>query len=217
MEPIDLWGTHLFNQAMQEARTQKIGEHLKTQLAIETTPLLRPFYDLVVSEAAVTGSDLFLREGSDVTLLFRFKQPQVFKARMDSFLVSAAKAHASAKKTSDSYLGVDYVHLGTPDRELDVYAAYPAPDLHVRSNSLVGLQRVLEAIEGKTARGQAIRRLGDIDEFAYIRTLLPYAAKEEDGLVYLSDPFIRKLVGPQLKLTERRRMLCYNHLRMIGQ
>ena len=25
-----------------------------------------------------------------------------------------------------------------------------------------------------------------------------------------------QLVGPQVKLTERRRMLCYNHLRMIG-
>ena len=45
---------------------------------------------------------------------------------------------------------------------------------------------------------------------------MPRDAKEEDGFVYLSDPFIRHLVGPQLKLTERRRMLCYNHLRMIG-
>jgi hypothetical protein len=216
METSDLWGTHLFNQAAQEARTQKIGERLKEQLAIETTPLLRPFYDLVVSEMAVTGSDLFLREGSDVTLLFRFKQPQVFKARMDSFLSSAQKAHASAKKTTDSYLGVEYVHLGTPDRELDVYAAYPTADLHVRSNSLVGLRRVLEAIQGKTAKGQEVRRLGDTDEFAYIRTIFPHGAKEEDGLVYLSDPFIRKLVGPQLKLTERRRMLCYNYLRMIS-
>ncbi|HEX8291611.1 MAG TPA: hypothetical protein VF570_07650, partial [Pyrinomonadaceae bacterium] len=33
---------------------------------------------------------------------------------------------------------------------------------------------------------------------------------------YLSDPFVRRLVGPSVKLTERRRLLCYNHLRMIG-
>jgi len=97
-----------------------------------------------------------------------------------------------------------------------VYSAYSAPDLHVRSNSLVALRRVVEAIQGKTVEGQPVRRLGDTAEFAYIRTILPQGAKEEDGLVYLSDPFIRKLVGPQLKLTERRRMLCYNHLRMIG-
>jgi hypothetical protein len=51
---------------------------------------------------------------------------------------------------------------------------------------------------------------------AYIRTLMPRGAKEEDGFLYLSDAFIRRLVGPSLKLTERRRVLCYNHLRMIG-
>ncbi|MBM4047644.1 MAG: hypothetical protein FJ279_21265 [Planctomycetes bacterium] len=61
-----------------------------------------------------------------------------------------------------------------------------------------------------------MRRLGDSLEFAYIRTLMPRGAAEEDGFIYLSDPFIRRLVGPQLKLTERRRILCYNHLRMIG-
>ena len=216
MEISDLWGTHLFNQAVGDARTQKVGERLKAQLAIEATPLLRPFYDLVVSEAAVTGSDLFLREGSDVTLLFRFKQPELFRARMDSFLANAQRAHPSAEKKSGKYLGIEYVHLGTPDRELNVYSAYLAPDLHVRSNSLIGLRRVLEAVQGKTADGQPVRRLGDTAEFAYIRTLLPQGAKEEDGLIYLSDPFIRKLVGPQLKLTERRRMLCYNNLRMIG-
>ena len=45
---------------------------------------------------------------------------------------------------------------------------------------------------------------------------MPRGADEEDGFVYLSDPFIRRIVGPELKLTDRRRMLCYNHLRMIG-
>ncbi len=62
----------------------------------------------------------------------------------------------------------------------------------------------------------AVRRLGDTAEFAYIRTLLPEAAKEETGFIYLSDPFIRRLIGPELKLTEMRRMLCYTYLRMIG-
>ncbi len=46
--------------------------------------------------------------------------------------------------------------------------------------------------------------------------LMPAGAAEEDGFVYLSDAFIRRLVGPQVKLTERRRVLVYNHLRMIN-
>lgn len=216
MDAGDLWGTHLFNQAYREARTQQVGERLKRQLALETEPALRPFYDLVVREVAVTGSDPFAREGSDVTILFQVKQPEIFKARMESFLANAEKAHPDAKRSAGQILGVDYVQLETPDRSVSVFAADPAPDLHVRSNSKVALARVIEAIKGRTADGQTVRRLGDAAEFAYIRTLLPLGAKEEDGLVYMSDPFIRRLVGPQLKLTERRRMLCYNHLRMIG-
>ncbi len=113
-------------------------------------------------------------------------------------------------------LDIEYVHLATPEREINVFAADPAPGLHVRSNSLAAFQRVLEAIRGKAANGQAVRRLGESAEMAYIRTLMPRGAKEEDGFVYLSDSFIRHLVGPQLKLTERRRILCYNHLRMLG-
>ncbi|MHB1037642.1 MAG: hypothetical protein ACYC35_24170 [Pirellulales bacterium] len=212
----DLWGTHVFNQAARDAQTQMIGQRIKAQLAVETDPLTRPFYDMVVEDVAVAGSDLFLREGSDVTLLFRAKQPEVFKLRMDSFLANAEKSNPGAKRSTGRYLDVDYVELATPDRTLSVFSAYPTPELHVRSNSEVAFRRILEAIRGKTAEGHAVRRLGDTDEFKYIRTLMPRGAKEEDGFAYLSDPFIRRMVGPQVKLTERRRMLCYNHLRMIG-
>ncbi len=212
----DLWARHLFSQAQQEARSQLSTQRLKRQLAVETSGLLKPFYDMVVQEVAVTGSDLFWREGSDVTLLFRFQQPDVFKAQMELFLNKAEKAVPDARRSEGDYLGVPYVHVTSPDRAVHVFSAYPAPDLHVRSNSRVALERVIEAVRGSDVRGQKVIRLGDTDEFAYIRTLLPRGAAEEDGLIYLSDPFIRRLVGPQLKLTERRRMLCYNHLRMIG-
>jgi hypothetical protein len=212
----DLWARHLFSQAQHEARSQLSAERLKRQLAVETDGLLRPFYDLVVQEVALTGSDLFWREGSDVTLLFRFRQLDVFKLQMDSFLTKAEQSLPDVQRSEGEYLGVRYVHVSSPDRAVHVFSAYPAPDLHVRSNSRVALQRVIEAVRGSDATGQKVPRLGDTDEFAYIRTLLPRGAAEEDGLIYLSDPFIRRFVGPQLKLTERRRMLCYNHLRMIG-
>ncbi|MBI3861371.1 MAG: hypothetical protein HY290_05705 [Planctomycetia bacterium] len=164
----------------------------------------------------MTGSDLFFNEGSDLTLLFQFKQPAVFKARMDGFLQSAEKADVGVKRSTGKVQGVDYIHLTNPDRSVHVFSAYPESNIHFRSNSLAALGRVLAAIHGKEAGGRPVKRLGDSSEFAYIRTLMPRGAKEEDGFLYLSDPFIRRIVGPELKLTERRRVLCYNHLRMIG-
>jgi hypothetical protein len=212
----DLWGSHLSNQAFRDTLTLDVGERLKRQLAVETDPRTRPFYDLVVDEVAVAGSDPFVREGSDVTLLFRVKQPLLFRGRMDGFLEDAAKARPDARRETGEYLGVEYTQLQTPERDLSVISAYPEEGLHVRSNSLAAFKRIVEAIKGRDSNGRPVRRLGDTAEFAYIRTLMSRNDAREDGFVYLSDPFVRRLMGPVVKLTERRRLLCYNHLRMIG-
>jgi hypothetical protein len=208
----DVWGAHLFSQAAKSAQTQQTSQRLKTQLAVQTDPLTRPFYDVVVQEVAITGSDLYFREGSDVTLLFQVKQPEVFRLRMDGFLAAAEKSRPDAVRSTGKIEGVDYVQIATPDRAIHAFSAYPRPDLHVRSNSKAALERVLRAIAGR----KDVTRLGESAELKYIRTLMVRGDQKEDGLIYLSDPFIRRLVGPELKLTERRRMLCYNHLRMIG-
>lgn len=212
----DLWGSHLSNQALRDTATLDVGERIKRQLAVATDPRTRPFYDLVVEEVAVAGSDPFVREGSDVTLLFRVKQPLLFRGRMDGFIDEAAKSHPEARRETGTYLGVEYTHLQTPERDVSVVSAYPEEGLHVRSNSLAAFKRVVEALKGRDAGGRPVRRLGDAAEFAYIRTLMPRGDAREDGFVYLSDPFVRRLMGPVVKLTERRRLLCYNHLRMIG-
>ncbi|RIK76706.1 MAG: hypothetical protein DCC67_13505 [Planctomycetota bacterium] len=212
----DLWGRHVMNHSLRDAQTQLVNERLRRQLAVEDAPLLRPFYDKFVERVAVAGSDLFLREGSDVTLLFHVRQAQPFRLQMEQFLASAQQARPDAVRSTETYHGVEITHVATPDRQLFVFSADPTPALHVRTNSRSALHRVLDAIQGKTPSGQLVARLGETEEFQYIRTLMPLGAEEEDGFVYLSDPFIRKLVGPQLRLTEGRRLRCYNHLKMIG-
>jgi hypothetical protein len=211
-----LWGAHVFNQANREAKTQLVGDRLREQLAVEETPELRPFYDAVVDEVAIVGSDLFVREGSDVTMLFHAQQPPLLRAKMDQFLATAENGYDDAVRTKGYYQGVEYVHVTTPDRRVHVYSAYPKPELHVRSNSLKALERVLEAIAGHNPGGAKVERLGETDEFRYVRTILKPGAEEEDGLVYLSDRFVRRLMSAQVRLTQRRRQSCYNNLRMIG-
>lgn len=216
LESGDLWAGHLFQQAAHDAMSYDGAGRIRRQLAIETSRLLRPLYDRIVEEIGVCGSDLYLREGSDVTLLFRLSQPLLFQARMNHFLVTALKANKGAVREAGTLLGVPFVHVRTPDRSVHVFSAYPRKGLHVRSNSKAALARVLSAITGKSEDGKPVKRLADTDEFRYIRHLLPCRAPEEDGFIYLSDPFIRRIVGPTVKLTEQRRLACYNHLRMIG-
>jgi hypothetical protein len=216
LESGDLWAVHLFQQVAHDATSYDGAGRIRRQLAIETTRLLRPFYDRFVDEIGACGSDLYLREGSDMTLLFRLSQPLLFQARMNQFLATALKTNKGAVREDGKLLDVPFVHVRTPDRSVHVFSAYPRKNLHVRSNSKAALARVLAAIAGKGEDGKPVKRLADTDEFRYIRHLLPYQAPEEDGFIYLSDPFIRRIVGPTVKLTEQRRMVCYNHLRMIG-
>jgi len=212
----DELGIYVAGQTRQEARTQAVTERLKRQLAVDTSDLMRPIYDTVIEELAIASSDLFFREGTDVTLIMQLKQPQVFRIRMDQLLNSFEKSEAGAQRSTGVFLEIPFTHVSTPDRTVHVFSAYPRPDLHIRTNSRIALQRTLEAIQGKTVDGRDVRRLGDSEEFSFIRTMMPEGAAEEDGFLYMSDPFIRKLVGPQAKLSQRRRLVCYNHLRMIG-
>ncbi|MCS7304800.1 MAG: hypothetical protein NZ602_06810 [Thermoguttaceae bacterium] len=212
LEALDRLGDHVFVQAVKSAQSQRSRQRIQQQLAVQTDPLTRPFYDLVVEQVAITGNDLYFREGTDITLLFLLKQPQVFQARMDSFLTAAEKSRPDAVRSIGQIEGISYTSITTPDRTVHVFSAYPKPNLHVRSNSKLALERVLRAIAGDPQ----MPRLGETAEFKYIRTLMQRGDPREDGFVYLSDPFIRRMIGPQVKLTEARRMICYNHLRMIG-
>jgi hypothetical protein len=201
-----LWGGHVFTQFLGDARSQLTADRVKTQLGLTGIP--PEVLDRLGLEAvAITGSDPFVSEGSDVTLLV--------KGRTIAELVKLTETGAG-RDESGEHVGIKYSHRTSPNGSLNAYSASPRPDLHVRSNSLPAFQRVLETVAGKTAEGKPARRLGESAEFRYVRSLMPSGAAGEDGFVYLSDSFIRRLVGPQLKITERRRVIAYNHLRMIG-
>lgn len=204
-----LWGGHIFTQALGTAKSPETAERIRKQLGLTKLPP-KLVESLEIERIALTGSDLFVGEGSDITLLIESKKlPNMLR------MLEGIQARRG-RKESGRFLGVQYIHQISPDGSTNYFSANPRPDLHVRSTSLAALTRVLEAVIGKTAVNGPARRLGDSKEYQYIRTLMPAGAAEEDGFVYLSDPFIRRLVGPQVKLTERRRVLVYNHLRMIN-
>ncbi len=216
IEQGDLWARHLLDQSVHAAYSSRSSERIQKQLCIKTSQLSRPFYDLAVREVAITGSDLYVREGSDVTLLFSVANRPLFDRQMQSFLADAEKNHPQVTRQEGNYRGVPFIHLTAPRRAIHLFAADPTPDLHIRSNSQAALERIIDVLQGTTSRGEPVASLGSSEEFKYIRTLMPLDAEEEDGFAYLSDPFIRRMVGPEVKITELRRLQAYNHLRMIG-
>lgn len=206
----DLWSGHLFAQMMGSAQSVDLEKRLKTQLGIQGIP--PALLDAVgLTGIGVTGSDLYLGDGSDITLLVQGEKLVALRQWLDA----ASAKQAGVNRTEGKYLDINYVHTTNADRTVHFYAADPKPDLHVRSNSLPAFQKVLATIAGKNDKGDTAKNLGESTEFAYIRTIMPRGAEDEDGLIYLSDPCIRRLLGPRVKLTQQRRLQAFNHLKMI--
>jgi hypothetical protein len=136
------------------------------------------------------------------------KDAALFASLVDPAYAQAVQA--GLKETHGKHAGFDYRGVAGPGRTIHVYLAEPTPGLHVRSNSLPGLKRVLDTIARKTPS------LGDSDEFRFVRTLMPLDAAEEDGIAYLSDPFVRRMVSAQVRLVERRRSVGLSHLHLIA-
>ncbi len=209
------YATYVTTQTKQRAyKANRIAE-IQKQLALEATPLLAPIYDAAVEELAITSSDLYFVDGNDVTVVMQLRQPKLIRMQLDRMLSNAAASDTKAVRESGDYLGVSFDHVRSSNRTIHVYSAYPKPNLHVRSNSLVALKRTISTILGKPFEGEEITPLGSTEEFRYIRTLMPLGEVEEDGLVYFSDPFIRRVIGPEQKLTQRSRLICKHQLQMI--
>lgn len=133
-----------------------------------------------VTEVALVTPDLFFIDGTDLTLLMRLAHPDKAASMMKGLgIVDAPEGVVVAKKK-----------------------AY-----WLRLGDLLFVSTRKEELEGALAlsRADGARSLGQSAEFRYMLAQLPIK-KETRALVYLSDPFIRLMTGPEIKIGQFRRM-----------
>lgn len=206
---MDQWGTGLQQAWEAKTRDHRLKERYEQQLCLRSTTLGRTLGPLVIKSFVATGSDAYLREGSDVTLIFHVNNKELFLAGVGKFLDEARKKFGdSLKESKAEHLGIAIEGFTTPLREVSCHRAV-FDDFVVYSNSPAGLRRVLDAHKGK------ITRLSDQKDFQYMRTVFRADDASEDGFLYLSDAFIRQLVGPTSKIKEKRRIEALTSLYMI--
>jgi hypothetical protein len=163
----------------------------------------------VVRSLAVTGNDPYLREGSDLTVIFHVSNRALFLGAVDSFIQQARKEFGKDLHESKAdYHGVPVETFVTPLREVSLNRAVLG-EFVIYSNSPTGLRRVLAAQQGR------IKALADSLDFQYMRTVFRLEDKDEDGFAFLSDAFIRQLVGPASKIKEKRRLEALTSLTMV--
>jgi len=203
------WGASLLRAATVTARDSDLPGRYMNQLCIDLSVLTRLFGDFIIGEIAITGGDPFMREGSDVALIIQVKNRRVCDAMMTDYANGVAKANRDAKAYESKYGGISIRSIVTPDRRISSHSAYLG-DYKVYSNSMDTLQLIIDT------HAKRRKSMAENLDLKYMRTIFPGAAAAEDGFIYLSDSFIRKLLSARWKIEAQRRIICQNHLRMIS-
>ena len=100
------YATYVSMQSLQQAYSTDLIERLQEQLAVEARDLLDPRIEAAIAEIALTSSDLFFNEGTDVTLIMRLSDAPLIRTTMDGFLQAAKARHPDDAIEESEILGV---------------------------------------------------------------------------------------------------------------
>ena len=138
----------------------------------------------MIRDMSLIMPDLLFIDGTDITVTVRLAQPQLLNGLLGLLGIRGlAEQQIVALETDGG----------------QAYWALRGDTLCISSHS-GELQRVLALLD-RGGEGS----LGQSDEFRYMLTQLPIQPRTR-LYAYFSDPFVRRLVGPQVKLAQLRRL-----------
>ncbi len=203
------WGGSLLRLCTVHAIDQRLEQKLEDQLCLRRDVLTRLFGDAVIGELAVTGADPFVNEGTDVTMIFRVKQPAAFRAAAAVWLAAARRARPDLTEAEFNYRGHKVAARYTDDRTVSSFAA-EHDGFVIYSNSHRAIRRAIDAAAG------AAPALHEAPDYRYVSTILPPSAASNSCYFFIPEAMIRRMVGPAWKISEKRRLQCYNNLVMLN-
>ncbi len=195
LDEADAWITPIVQISQSNPEDRHLSERYQAQLGLKRTGLAKLFGHTVVGQVAITGSDPYLREGSDVTMIFSLKQQAVFDGELAKHLEGYKAEVPGLASTTRDYNGVVITENRDPTGKVRQQRAQVG-ELALVSNSPRAIERVLDAIQGRTAK------LGDEADLKYMLARDP---GDHPAFAFLSDKFIGAVVGPQQKLLAARR------------
>jgi hypothetical protein len=206
-DQLDAWGTPAADALDRQLEERDLSARYETELGLARTELARTFGKEVIDEVAITGSDPYLREGSDLTVIFRVKRRPVLESVLASTLAAHSKVHGGTTSSKVSHEGVDIHIARSADGRLRQHRA-SVDDFEIVSNSLGAARRVIEAMKGKRAR------LSEEKDFRYM--LARDSRVRGDALGFMGDRFVAEVVGPRQKILEARRQIAAAELMTPG-
>jgi hypothetical protein len=200
MDEADRQGTPVLQYAEPRAEDARTKQRYQKQMCLSLTGLGRILGPKVIAGVAMTGSDPYLRVGSDVALLLEPKEGADLHKVLETQigLASAANGAGAAKPASGKLGDITYSGFVSPDRRVCIYLA-TVGQTEVATNSLAQLQRIVDAHAGKSDP------LSSTPEYTFFRDRYARGEAGELGLVVLSDATIRRWCSARWRIGDSRR------------
>lgn len=186
----------------------RLLERYRDQLILEQTSLAEKLGHVAIGSVALVIGDPYLREGSDVSLVFEVKERQLLEATLAGFVANARRVHVELETKSLTLAETPVVLHETPDGRLRRYQAWVGSKL-LLSNSRRAITELLVLQRDKS------RSLAQTPDYHWARSETPFSAESERALVFFGDAFVDKITGPRSKILEARRVRALAELRSV--
>ena len=203
------WGDDVVRLFTLRAQDSQVRVKLEDQLCMRWNDLIQLSADGVIGEVAITGADPFVLEGTDLTLILQLKKPEAFQKAAAGWLDEIRNEFPNLVSRDFNYRGQKVSVHYTSDRNVSAFAV-TFDDYLVYSNSHRAIRRVVDVAVGLSPG------LQDALDYRYVTTILPPPEAANAGYFFASEAFLKRLVGPEAKISEKRRLQCFNNLVMLN-
>jgi hypothetical protein len=207
LDLIDEFGQPAANALDAQPIERGTSTRYLTELGLERTELARVFGPSAIGSVAVAGSDPYVHEGTDVTILFEVKAPPLFETALAKALAKHSAVHGPTTEKTSVHEGVTIRSSRSEDGRIRRERATVA-GLEVVSNSPAAIRRVISAGLGKSPR------LSDEADLAFLAAR--DANQPDETFGFLSDRFVLSAIGPAQKIAAARRELALGELTTPG-
>lgn len=203
------WGDSVLRLFTIHARHSRLQDKVENQLCLQRDPITQLFADKVITEVAVTGSDPFVYEGTDLSIIFRLKAPKAFEAAAEGWLAQVRQRHPALVERNFNYRGHGVAARYTEDRMVSSFSVRHG-EYAIYSNSHVAVRKIVDTC------AKRLPTLYDAKDYQYVSTILPPSKEPHTGYFYASEAFLKRQIGPAMKIAEKRRLQCFNNLVMLN-
>ncbi|MCH8828618.1 MAG: hypothetical protein IID45_03470 [Planctomycetes bacterium] len=191
-------GTPLLHLLQSRSESARSRERYQKQLCLQISDLSRLLGPKIIRSVAFTGSDPYLRTGTDVAILFEAKSPLLVRQYLLGKYALARKRYPDCKRVIGTVAGMKYVGVVSPQRRICSYVA-SVGDVVIVTNSLMQIERFSATQTGKT------KSLASLPEYRFFRHRYQRGSGGESALLIVTDATIRRWCSPKWRIATSRR------------